>query len=292
MIKSMTGYGRDQQTIDGRDIAVEVKSVNHRFFEFSAKVPRAYGYIEEKLKTYVQNRISRGKVEVGVTVQTLDGGSTAVEINRALAGAYVTALREFGHAYHLQDDLTLSALSRFPDIFSVRRLAEDEDAVWAAVQSVADRAVEKFVNMRVAEGERLKVDLLERLAAIEAGVAIVRERAPQTVEAYRDRMTAKITEVLADRQLDEGRVITEVAIFADRIAVDEETVRLASHIAQFRDILTHDEPIGRKLDFLVQEINREANTIGSKAQDVAIAQVVVGIKSDIEKIREQIQNIE
>ncbi len=292
MIRSMTGYGRAQRQIDGRDITVEIKSVNHRFFEFSARVPRMYGYVEEKLKSYIQSLISRGKVEVGVTLQSFDAGNVSVEINRELAGAYVRSLRDLGHEFHLQDDLTLSSVSRFADIFTVSKEPEDEEAIWSAVKTVADEAVAKFVNMRTVEGERLKADLLARLAFIESRVAVVVEQSPRTVEAYRERLAAKIAEVLADRQIDEARVITEAAIFADRIAVDEETVRLSSHIAQFRDILTHDEPVGRKLDFLVQEINREVNTIGSKAQDVSIAQIVVDMKSEVEKIREQIQNIE
>ena len=292
MIRSMTGYGRAQQQIDGRDITVEIKSVNHRFFEFSARVPRMYGYVEEKLKSYIQGQISRGKVEVGVTLQSFDAGNVSVAINRELAGAYVRSLRDLGHEFHLQDDLTLSSVSRFTDIFTVSKEPEDEEAVWSAVKTVVDEAVARFVNMRMVEGERLKVDLLARLALIESRVAIVVEQSPRTVEAYRERLSAKIAEVLADRQIDEARIITEAAIFADRIAVDEETVRLSSHIAQFRDILTHDEPVGRKLDFLVQEINREINTIGSKAQDVSIAQIVVDMKSEVEKIREQIQNIE
>ena len=292
MIRSMTGYGRAQRQIDGRDITVEIKSVNHRFFEFSARVPRMYGYVEEKLKSYIQGQISRGKVEVGVTLQSFDAGNVSVAINRELAGAYVRSLRDLGHEFHLQDDLTLSSVSRFTDIFTVSKEPEDEEAVWSAVKTVVDEAVARFVNMRMVEGERLKVDLLARLALIESRVAIVVEQSPRTVEAYRERLSAKIAEVLADRQIDEARIITEAAIFADRIAVDEETVRLSSHIAQFRDILTHDEPVGRKLDFLVQEINREVNTIGSKAQDVSIAQIVVDMKSEVEKIREQIQNIE
>ncbi len=292
MIRSMTGYGRAQQQIDGRDITVEIKSVNHRFFEFSARAPRMYGYVEEKLKSYIQGQISRGKVEVGVTLQSFDAGNVSVAINRELAGAYVRSLRDLGHEFHLQDDLTLSSVSRFTDIFTVSKEPEDEEAVWSAVKTVVDEAVVKFVNMRMVEGERLKADLLARLALIESRVAIVVEQSPRTVEAYRERLSAKIAEVLADRQIDEARIITEAAIFADRIAVDEETVRLSSHIAQFRDILTHDEPVGRKLDFLVQEINREINTIGSKAQDVSIAQIVVDMKSEVEKIREQIQNIE
>lgn len=292
MIRSMTGYGRAQRQIDGRDITVEIKSVNHRFFEFSARVPRMYGYVEEKLKSYIQGLISRGKVEVGVTLQSFDAGNVSVKINRELAGAYVRSLRDLGHEFHLQDDLTLSSVSRFTDIFTVSKEPEDEEAIWSAIKTVADEAVAKFVNMRTVEGERLKADLLARLAFIESRVAVVVEQSPRTVEAYRERLAAKIAEVLADRQIDEARIITEAAIFADRIAVDEETVRLSSHIAQFRDILTHDEPVGRKLDFLVQEINREVNTIGSKAQDVSIAQIVVDMKSEVEKIREQIQNIE
>lgn len=292
MVKSMTGYGRAQRMLGGRDITVEIKSVNHRFFEFSARVPRAYGYLEERLKSYVQGQISRGKVEVGVTILTVEGQNAVVEANRELAGAYVDALRKIGTEAGLEDDLTLSTLTRFSDIFTVRREAEDEEEIWAAVRTVTDEAVDRFVAMRAAEGERLRADLQNRLESIGRGVAFVKEQSPRTVEAYRERLTAKIREVLADRQIDEARIVTEAAVFADRVAVDEETVRLESHLAQFREILGHDCPIGRKLDFLVQEINREANTIGSKAQDVSVAQVVVDIKSDVEKIREQIQNIE
>ncbi|WP_308754941.1 YicC/YloC family endoribonuclease [uncultured Anaerotruncus sp.] len=292
MVKSMTGYGRAQRMLGGRDITVEIKSVNHRFFEFSARVPRAYGYLEERLKSYVQGQISRGKVEVGVTILTVEGQNAVVEANRELAGAYVAALRKIGMEAGLEDDLTLSTLTRFSDIFTVRREAEDEEEIWAAVRTVTDEAVDRFVAMRAAEGERLRADLQNRLESIGRGVAFVKEQSPRTVEAYRERLTAKIREVLADRQIDEARIVTEAAVFADRVAVDEETVRLESHLAQFREILGHDCPIGRKLDFLVQEINREANTIGSKAQDVSVAQVVVDIKSDVEKIREQIQNIE
>ena len=280
MVTSMTGYGRSQQSIDGRDITVEIKSVNHRYFEFSARVPRAFGYLEEKLKGYLQGKISRGKVEAGVTV---------VE----LAASYINAMRVTGEKLSLQDDLTVSSLMRFSDLFSVHRVQEDEETIWTEVRLVADGAIERFIAMRATEGERLKADILERLESIESRVAAVAEQSPRTEAAYRERLTAKIREVLEDRQIDETRIVTEAAIFADKIAVDEETVRLRSHIASFRDILgAFNGPIGRKLDFLVQEMNREANTIGSKAQDAATAQVVVEIKSDIEKIREQIQNIE
>ena len=268
MVTSMTGYGRSQQSIDGRDITVEIKSVNHRYFEFSARVPRAFGYLEEKLKGYLQGKISRGKVEAGVTVVDTGAAHTAVDINHELAASYI-------------------------DLFSVHRVQEDEETIWTEVRLVADGAIERFIAMRATEGERLKADILERLESIESRVAAVAEQSPRTEAAYRERLTAKIREVLEDRQIDETRIVTEAAIFADKIAVDEETVRLRSHIASFRDILgAFNGPIGRKLDFLVQEMNREANTIGSKAQDAATAQVVVEIKSDIEKIREQIQNIE
>lgn len=293
MVKSMTGYGRSQQSIDGRDITVEIKSVNHRYFEFSARVPRAFGYLEEKLKGYLQGKISRGKVEAGVTVVDTGAAHTAVDINHELAASYIDAMRVTGEKLNLQDDLTVSSLMRFSDLFSVHRVQEDEETIWTEVRLVADEAIERFIAMRAMEGERLKADILERLESIESRVTAVAEQSPRTEAAYRERLTAKIREVLEDRQIDETRIVTEAAIFADRIAVDEETVRLRSHIASFRDILGMlNGPIGRKLDFLVQEMNREANTIGSKAQDAATAQVVVEIKSDIEKIREQIQNIE
>ena len=293
MVTSMTGYGRSQQSIDGRDITVEIKSVNHRYFEFSARVPRAFGYLEEKLKGYLQGKISRGKVEAGVTVVDTGAAHTAVDINHELAASYINAMRVTGEKLSLQDDLTVSSLMRFSDLFSVHRVQEDEETIWTEVRLVADGAIERFIAMRATEGERLKADILERLESIESRVAAVAEQSPRTEAAYRERLTAKIREGLEDRQIDETRIVTEAAIFADKIAVDEETVRLRSHIASFRDILgAFNGPIGRKLDFLVQEMNREANTIGSKAQDAATAQVVVEIKSDIEKIREQIQNIE
>ena len=293
MVTSMTGYGRSQQSIDGRDITVEIKSVNHRYFEFSARVPRAFGYLEEKLKGYLQGKISRGKVEAGVTVVDTGAAHTAVDINHELAASYINAMRVTGEKLSLQDDLTVSSLMRFSDLFSVHRVQEDEETIWTEVRLVADGAIERFIAMRATEGERLKADILERLESIESRVAAVAEQSPRTEAAYRERLTAKIREVLEDRQIDETRIVTEAAIFAEKIAVDEETVRLRSHIASFRDILgAFNGPIGRKLDFLVQEMNREANTIGSKAQDAATAQVVVEIKSDIEKIREQIQNIE
>lgn len=292
MIKSMTGYGRSQQVLGGRDITVEIKSVNHRYFEFSARIPRVYGFLEERLKSFLQSEIHRGKTEVNVIINNLDVSNTAVEINHDLAGAYVSALRQLGQQLNLTDDLSLSAIGRFSDIFIVQKVPEDEEALWTNVHAVASQALEKFLAMRTKEGEKLRDDLLCKLSDIESRVEIIREANPRTVAAYRERLAAKLREVLEGHTADEARIITEAAIFADRIAVDEEMVRLGSHIHQFRDILGQGGAVGRKLDFLVQEINREANTIGSKAQDAAIAQTVVDLKSDIEKIREQIQNIE
>jgi len=288
----MTGFGRAQEILEGREITVEVRSVNHRYFEYTSRVPRSYAYLEERLKSYVQKRIARGKVDAAVTIVTLDSGDTDVQINHTLARQYLQALRGMGTELGLQDDVTVASLARFTDIFVVRKTAEDADAVWALVERVADKAMDAFVSMRAAEGQRMKDDILSKLVNIETLVGRVEQQSPRTVEAYRARLTARMNEVLADTGVDEGRILQEAALFADRIAVDEETVRLRSHIAQFRTILDSPEAVGRKLDFLVQEMNREANTIGSKAQDVEVAHMVVDLKSEIEKIREQIQNIE
>ncbi|MEG1965145.1 MAG: YicC/YloC family endoribonuclease [Oscillospiraceae bacterium] len=292
MIRSMTGYGRSQQLINGRDITVEVKSVNHRYFEFSSRIPRAYAYLEEKLKAYVQKSVSRGKIDVNVTIITVEGDNTDVEINHELASAYIKALRELGKREILNDDISLSTISRFSDIFAIRKTSNDEEQIWNDVKAVSDKALESFISMREAEGERMKTDVLSRLLLIEESVEKVEEKSIKTVEAYREKLFLKLKEVLDDRNIDEHRILTEAAIFAEKVAVDEETVRLKSHLKQCREILEYKEAVGRKLDFLVQEFNREANTIGSKAQDIEIARIVINIKSEIEKIREQIQNIE
>ncbi|WP_455526426.1 YicC/YloC family endoribonuclease [Huintestinicola sp.] len=292
MIKSMTGFGRAEQIIDGRDIIVEIRSVNHRYYEFSARVPRAYGYIEEKLKSFLNGRISRGKVEVSVSIAAVEAADTLIEINKAVAKGYVDALRSVGGELGLADDLTLSQLVRLPDIFTVRKTADDEEQIWNSVKAVADEAVSKFISMREAEGLKMKEDVLERADIIERLVDEVERLSPISAENYRSKLYSRLCEVLADKNIDEQRIVTEAAIFADKTAVAEETVRLKSHIRQLRDMLALDEPVGRKLDFLIQEFNREANTIGSKAQDIAVTKIVVDLKSEIEKIREQIQNIE
>lgn len=292
MIKSMTGYGRGQQIIDGREITVEIKSVNHRYFEFSARVPRAYGYLEEKLKSFIQNRVSRGKVDVGITIFNIEGKDAQIEVNQSIAIGYVEALRKANVTIGLNDDLSLSQLIRLPDIFNVVKTTEDEEVIWNLVKTVAEEALNNFVSMRETEGQKMKDDINSRLAYISELVGKVEERSPMVTEAYRERLYNKISELLNDKKIDEQRILTEAAIFSEKTAVDEETVRLKCHIQQFTTLLDSTEAVGRKLDFLIQEFNRESNTIGSKAQDVEITRIVVELKSEIEKIREQIQNIE
>ncbi len=292
MLKSMTGYGRSEEIIGGRHIIFEIKSVNHKFFEFNARLPRGYLFLEDKLKTYAQSRITRGKVDVFLQMETLEAADVKVMVNHSLAGAYASALRELKETYDLEGGVTLAELSGYPEVLSVHKAPEDEEAVWQAVLKAAEPAFASFLSMREAEGARLKQDLLEKAEKIEALVGEVEQTTPETVRDYRERLQAKIEELLGDSRFDEQRVLTEVAVFADKVAVDEETVRLRSHIRQFRQLVGSQEPVGRKIDFLIQEMNREANTIGSKSINSKIAYLVVDMKSEIEKIREQVQNIE
>ena len=293
MVKSMTGYGRAERVVDGRTIAVEVRSVNHRYFEFSSRVPRAYGFLEERLKSLMQKQIARGKVDVFVSIEESAQAPVEVVLNRSLALAYAQALRELADVCELpREEVNLHTLSRFGDLFSVQKTPENEDALWSAVEQIALEALDAFVSMRMAEGERLKKDVEDRLDRIAAMVGLIEERSPQLVNDYRERLEARIQELLGDRQVDEQRLLTEVAIFADKTAVAEETVRLRSHLDQFKAMIASDQAVGRKLDFLIQEMNREVNTIGSKIQDIEVTQTVVDCKAEIEKIREQIQNIE
>ena len=292
MIYSMTGYGRAQQLIDGRDISVEIRSVNHRFFEFSARVPRSMGYLEEMLKSLVYSKVSRGKIDINLTVLSLEEPSAQVMPNRPLAQGYLSALRTLGRELEIEDDVSLSTLARFHDVFVLRKSELDEDALRDAVKVVASSALERYMDMRAAEGEKTRQDVVARLSGIASYVTQVEERYPAIVGAYRERLVQKITEVLENQQIEEQRILTEAAIFAEKTSYAEEIVRLRSHISQLEEILVSGQPMGRKLDFLVQEMNREANTIGSKAQDIQVAKMVVEIKSEIEKIKEQIQNIE
>ena len=292
MIKSMTGFGRAQETVDGMTVTVELKSVNHRYFEFTAKVPRTYGFLEEKLKSFLNARVSRGKMECYVSIENLEESDMEVVINPSLAKGYVDALRTLSETFGLKEDYSAISIAKFPDVLTLRKAPADEEKIWNAVQKVAELAVERFVTMRETEGEKLRADILSKADTILEHVAFVESRSPQTVREYHEKLRQRMEELLENTQVDEQRLLTEAAIFADKVAVDEETVRLRSHISQLREFLNADEPIGRKLDFLVQEMNRESNTIGSKAQDVEIAKRVIAIKAEVEKIREQVQNIE
>ncbi len=292
MLRSMTGYGRSQKILGGRDILVEIRSVNHRYYEYSSRIPRSYNYIDEKLKALLKTSVSRGKIEVAVTINNIEGKDTEIAINKGVAEGYVTALRSVSEELGLVDDITLSKLIKLPDVFSVQKTPDDEEQIWKDVSEVTAEALAKFVEMRQIEGERLRSDVIEKADNILSMVGCVEEISPQTVENYRNRLFKKISEILEDKNIDEQRILTEAAVFADKVAVDEETVRLRSHISQLKTMLDSDEPVGRKLDFIVQEMNREVNTIGSKAQDLNVTKYVVDMKSEIEKIREQIQNIE
>ena len=292
MIRSMTGYGRGQEVLDGLSVTVEIKSVNHRFFEYSCRLPRVYGFIDDKLKNYLQQRISRGKVDVFVQIDALESTGSEVLVNEGLAENYLAVLREMAQKYGLREDVSVTTLSRYPDVLTVRQVAVDEDTVWSAVQKVTDIALGQFVAMREREGARLREDVLSRGQTILSAVAVIEERSPQTVREHMEKVEARMRELLDGAAVDEGRLLTEAAIYADKIAVAEETVRLRSHIDQLDTLLSGDEAVGRKLDFLVQEINRETNTIGSKCSDLELTRIVVDIKAEIEKIREQIQNIE
>lgn len=292
MIKSMTGYGKSEQTIDSLNVTVEIKSVNHRYFEFSARVPREYGFLEEKLKKYCNSLITRGKVECYVSVEDLEEREMEVNVNETLAAGYVKALKELSERFGLKDDISAVTLSRYPDVITLHKASEDEERIWNAVKTVAETAVSKFIEMRETEGSKLRGDILSRADYIIECVEFIEGRSPETVREYNEKLKQRMKELLGYAAVDEQRLLNEAAIYADKIAVDEETVRLRSHISQLREFMNSSEAIGRKLDFLVQEINREANTIGSKAQDVDIAKKVIAIKAEVEKIREQVQNIE
>lgn len=293
MIRSMTGFGRCQKTVSGMDITVELKSVNHRYYEYSSRLQRAYGFLDDKLKSYLQKYVSRGKLDVFVYVEPLEKEGGDVTVNLSLAKSYRQALLELGDGLGMAGGTySLMDIARFPDVISVHRAPEDEESVWAAVREVVDEAAQRFCAMRETEGARLREDIRNRCRLILENVSKVEERSPQTVREHMEKVESRMRDLLNTVTVDEQRLLTEAALFADKIAVAEETVRLRSHLDQLEQMLDGDEAIGRKLDFLVQEINRETNTIGSKAQDVTLARVVVDMKAEIEKIREQIQNIE
>ncbi len=292
MVKSMTGYGRARQTLNGRDITVEVRSVNNRYLDCTVKVPRTYIFAEDSVKARVQKAVSRGKVDVFITIDAAAADETVVAVNEPLARGYYEALTRLKDMFSLEDGLNAVTLAKFPDVLTITKAEEDLESVAADICAVLDEALAAYNAMRTVEGGKLREDIAGRADTIEAVVGKVEERSPQTVAAYREKLLARMQEVLQSTAIDESRILTEAAIFADKIAVDEETVRLRSHLSQLRTMLESDQPIGRKLDFLIQEVNRECNTIGSKCNDLTIAQDVVNMKAEVEKIREQVQNIE
>ena len=291
-MKSMTGYGRAKEERDGRTITVELRAVNHRYLDCTVKAPRQYGFLDDAVKKAAAAHIARGKVEIFVGVEIEEGGDVAVTVNHQLAKRYLDPLHELSETYGLRDDVTVMALAKLPDVLGSERIEQDAEAMTRDVLAVFDKACDGFDQMREREGEKLAEDVRSRCAAIGRMVGEVETRSPERVKEYREKLLARMQEVLADTSIDETRILTEAAIYADKTAVDEETVRLRSHLHQMDGMLRETQPVGRKLDFLVQEMNRGANTIGSKANDVALARIVVDIKGEIEKIREQIQNIE
>ena len=291
-MKSMTGYGRARQVLHGRTVTVELRAVNHRYLDCTVKAPRQFGFLDDAVKKAAAARIARGKTEIYVSVETDEGGDLSVTVNHALAERYLTALHELSEKYGLRDDVTVMSLAKMPDVLGSERIEQDADELTQDVLTVFSEACDGFDQMREREGEKLADDVRSRAAVIETLVTEVEKRSPERVAEYREKLLARMREVLEGTDVDETRIVTEAAIYADKTAVDEETVRLRSHLQQLDGMLDEEKPVGRKLDFLVQEMNREANTIGSKANDVSMAQTVVNIKSEIEKIREQIQNIE
>ena len=294
MVHSMTGFGRCETEINGRAITVEIKSVNHRYFEFSCRVTRGYSFLEDKLKAFVNSKVSRGKIDMFVSVGAADDVPCEVAVNHSLVSGYLNAMKEISDTYGVENDVAVVSLSRFPDVFTVNKAPVDEEQVTADVLSAADTALRSFLAMREAEGEKMKADILGRAATILSIVDEIEARSPQTVSEYEERLLERIRTTLENLsvEVDEQRILTEVAVFADKVAVAEETVRLRSHFDQLSRFLEYDGPVGRKIDFIIQEMNREANTIGSKVQDAQLAHMVVDIKSEIEKIHEQVQNIE
>ena len=294
MVKSMTGYGRARQTLNGRDITVEVKSVNNRYLDTTVKLPRAYIFTEDAIKQRVQKAVSRGKVDVFVSIDSTGADEAVVTVNEPLAKSYLEALRKISalNPSMLRGEYSAVDVARFPDVLTVTKAEEDLESVQRDICAVADEALANYNAMRAVEGEKLAADIGARLTTIETLTGKVEERSPETVKEYREKLTARMQEVLQSTTIEESRILTEAAIYADKIAMDEETVRLRSHVSQLRTMLTSDEPMGRKMDFLIQEVNRESNTCGSKCNDVEIARVVVELKAEVEKIREQVQNIE
>ncbi len=292
MIKSMTGYGRAKELFDAREITVEVRSVNNKFLDVAVKMPRSYIFAEDALKGCVQKSTTRGKVDVFVTVKDGEKHNVVIDVNRPVLEGYLAAFKVMYDQYGVSDNIAATSLAKLPDVITVTEEEEDLEQLQKQLCAVSEKALEEHSAMRSREGEKLFEDIAGRLDTVEKLVSRVEERSPQTVEEYRNKLLARMLEVLGSTGIEESRILTEAAIFADKVAVAEETVRQRSHISQMRQMAESEEPVGRKMDFLIQEMNREANTIGSKGSDIEIARIVVELKSEIEKMREQVQNVE
>ena len=292
MIKSMTGYGRYSDSIDGFEISFEIRSVNNRYLDTNIRLPRIYGYLEEKIKKAIQKKAARGKVDAFLTVERPAGETAEIVLDEALAAQYVGALRKIAANHGLRDDISVSSVARFSDIFSKKVKEDDEDAVWNAVESVVEKALDAFLAMREKEGENLFRDLDARLDKMEQILEKIKAHSATALSEYREKLETRLKEYLADTQIDESRLLTEVGIIADKIDTGEEITRLGSHIDQFRKLIRQDTPSGRTMDFLTQELNREVNTIGSKCSQLEVTSLVIEAKNEIERIREQIQNLE
>lgn len=292
VLKSMTGYGRNEAIEGGKKILCEIKSVNHRYSDYNIKVPKYYGFLEDRVREFASKYIQRGKVDIYIAVESYEEADKEIVVNMELAKSYIEAMKSLRDEFSLRDDISVMGVARYPDIFTLERKEEDEEQIWESVKKVLEPAILSFTAMREREGERIQKDLEARIEYMKTIAAKIDLRSPQTVNEYQNRLYEKIKEVLESKDIDDARVLTEVAIFADKVAVNEEMVRLSSHFTEFYNICASNEPAGRKLDFLIQEINREINTTGSKAGDIEIAKMVVELKAETEKLREQIQNIE
>ena len=292
MLLSMTGYGRDNQILNGRDISIEMKSVNSRYFEYQSRMPRAFLYLDDRIKKTINKNISRGKVDFFMQINNVSAPEVTINANVEVARAYLNAINKIGEELEINSNINVTSLLKFNDIFTTTTAQIDEEQIWNDINIVLNNAINNFINMRKDEGVELKKDILSRLETIEKACIIIAETSEERVIKYTDKLYQRLQKVLEDTNISEDRILQEAAIYSDKTAIDEETVRIQSHIAQYREILNFDEPVGRKLDFLTQELNREINTIGSKCQDIEITKIVVMVKSEIEKIREQIQNIE
>ncbi len=292
MIKSMTGYGSARGTSGKLELTVELKSVNNRFFDCTIKLPRVYAVLEDSVRSRIQARIFRGKVDVFITVDTSGADDVIISLNKSLADAYYEVTKQISERYGIPNGLSARAMAQFPDVLVMKHKETDIDGMREDLLKTVDFALDDLEAMRLREGEKLRLDMSCHIDEIERLVTMAEERSPRTVEAYRERLTKRMRDVLENTKIDEARILTEAAIFADRVSVNEETVRLHSHAAQFKKLLESDKPAGKKMDFLVQEFNREANTLGAKGNDIEMAKIVVDMKSEIEKLREQVQNIE